>query len=307
MNSKPFATPYKYAFFEGNIVPIEQAKVSVMTNALHYGGGIYGGFKIVEASRGLAIFRLDDHISRMQNGVEALGFPFVFEPAKIKKTILELAKRNSVTVPTYVRPIIYRSDLNLSPAIDGVYNMAIYMLKIESYFDQTKGIKVQVSDWIRNNSKSIPPSTKATGGYINSSLAIDAARKSGFDSAIMLDKNGNVSEGAVMNIFLVKDGKLITPSVDSDILEGITRKTILEIAREQGIKVEERTVSKEELLAADEVFFSGTATGITWCNQVDDKTISNEIGPVTSKLISLFENLPETHPELFTDIDTIGI
>lgn len=302
MSSKPFATPYAFAYFKGKIVPIEQARISIMTNALHYGGGIYGGFKIVETPSGKAIFRLDDHIERMRDGVKTLGFNFEFDVSQIKKNLFELAKKNSISAPTYVRPIIYRSDLNLSPDIAGDYDIAIYMLKIENYFDQTKGIKVHVSDWVRNNSKSIPPGTKATGGYINSSLAIDSAHKAGFDSAIMLDKNGDVSEGAVMNIFLVKNGKLITPSTDSDILEGITRKTILELAYRHAIEVEERKVKKEELFVADEVFFTGTATGITWCQQIDDHTISQDMGAVTKKVIELFNGLTVSKPNLFTSI-----
>ena len=302
MTAKPFATPYKHAYFEGQIVPIEEAKISIMTNALHYGGGIYGGFKIVDTPKGQAIFRLDDHIERMKKGVDSLGFRFEFDPAKIKQSVMDLAKKNQVIAPTYVRPIIYRSDTNLSPDIAGEYQIAIYMLRIESYFDQQKGIKVCLSDWVRNNSKSIPPSTKATGGYINSALAIDAAHKDGFDSAIMLDKHGNVSEGAVMNIFIVKNGKLITPSKDSDMLAGITRKTILELAKEQGIEAEERTVKKAELYAADEVFFTGTATGITWCGQIDEQRISPVMGRITAELIDNFNNLPQTRPDLYTKI-----
>lgn len=306
MSAKPFATPYKYAYFVSKIVPVEEAKVSIMTNSLHYGGGIYGGFKIVDTPSGQAIFRLDDHLDRMKKGVQTLGLRFDFDENKIKRAVIELAKKNNIETPTYVRPLIYRSDLNLSPDIAGDYEIAIYMLMIETYFDQSKGIKVCVSDWMRNNSKSIPPSTKATGGYINSALAIDSARKAGFDSAVMLDKNGNVSEGAVMNIFLVKDGTLITPSPDSDILEGITRKTIIELAHEQKISIEVRKVKKAELFSADEIFFTGTATGVTWCYQIDKKKISENMGPITSDLINLFNNLPKTHPNLYTFIDTIS-
>ncbi|MBW3568854.1 branched-chain amino acid transaminase [Candidatus Parcubacteria bacterium] len=302
MSSKPFATPYDYAYFEGKIIPIKEAKLSIMTNALHYGGGIYGGLKIVQTPTGPAVFRLEDHIKRLQDSIKILGFPYKFSAEKIKAKIFDLAKKNKISAPTYIRPIIYRSDLNLSPGIAGDYELAIYMLKIENYFDKNQGLKVCISDWVRNNSKSIPPSSKATGGYINSALAINEARQSGFDSAIMLDKNGDVSEGAVMNIFLAKEGKLITPSLDSDILGGITRRTILEIASEQGIEVEERKVKKEELFAVDEIFFSGTATGITWCRQVNDKQISSNPGTITTKMVDLFAKLPKSHPELFAKV-----
>ncbi|MBI5357331.1 branched-chain amino acid transaminase [Candidatus Saccharibacteria bacterium] len=302
MTIKKNFKPYPYAYFEGAIVPIEQAQISIMTNSLHYGIGIFGGLKIFMTQDGPAIFRLDDHLERMRKSVEILGFRYDFDSIKIKKIILELASKNNPTSTTYIRPLVYRSDTNISPDIAGDYELAVYMLDMPAYFDPSSGLKVCVSSWQRNSDNAIPPRTKATGGYINSALAIDEARGKGYDSAIMLDKNGNVSEGAVMNIFLVKDGELITPSLDSDILEGITRKTIIEIANRSDIKVTERKVKPEELYEADEVFFSGSATNITWCSVIDEKEISSQVGPITQKLISDFGDLPELSPELFTKI-----
>lgn len=292
---------YPFAIFEKKIVPFEEAKISIMTNALHYGIGIYGGIKVFETPEGPGIFRLEDHIERMRKSVEILHFRYDFDEEKIKKDIIELAKRNQAKARTYIRPIIYRSDTRISPAIEGDYDFAVYMLNMpDTYYNYQEGIRVIVSNWQRNSSLAIPPKTKATGGYINSALAIDEAKRSGSDSSIMLDSEGNVSEGAVMNLFLVKDGKLITPSADSDILEGITRKTIFEIAEDSKIPFEQRKVGKEELYSADEVFFSGTATDITWCSQVDDKPISDKCGPITAKLEQEFSLLPKKRPELFT-------
>lgn len=303
MTIKKNFTPYPFAYFEGEIVPIEKAQISIMTNSLHYGIGIFGGLKIFETSDGPAIFRLDDHVERMRKSVEILGFRYDFDPEKVKKILLELALRNKPTSTTYIRPLIYRSDTTISPDIAGDYELAVYMLDMPAYFDPNKGLKVCISSWQRNSDNAIPPRTKATGGYINSALAIDEARGKGFDSAIMLDKNGDVSEGAVMNIFLVKDGQLITPSLGSDILEGITRRTIIEIAQKNGIKVIERKVKPSELYEADEVFFSGSATNITWCSVVDEKEISSQIGPVTQKMVKEFSNLYSASPELFTEIN----
>jgi branched-chain amino acid aminotransferase len=248
------------------------------------------------------VFRIRDHLQRMKNSVDILKFPFEFDVDKTEKTILELAKKNKLTGVSYIRPLIYRSDIVLSPAIEGEYDLAVYMMHMPDYFDSKKGIKVCVSEWQRNSDNTIPPRTKATGGYINSALAINDARLNGYDSAIMLDKNGDVSEGAVMNIFLVKDGKLITPSSDSDILEGITHRTIIELAGEMGIDVQERKVKKDELYSADEVFFTGTAANLTWCSAVDKTVISDKIGPVTAKLGKAFDNLLQTHPQYFTKV-----
>lgn len=296
----PAFKAYPYAYFQKKIVPIEEAQISIMTNGLHYGVGIYGGFKAYETPQGVKIFRLDDHLQRMKDSVAVLGLRFEFDMEKVRQTVLELARKNELKGVSYVRPLIYRSDIVLSPDIAGEYDLAIYMMHMPDYFDSEKGLDVCVSEWQRNSDKAIPPRTKATGGYINSALAIDGAHRTGYDSAIMLDVNGNVSEGAVMNIFLVKDGKLITPSKDSDILEGITRRTIIELAGEMGIEVEERKVAKDELYSADEVFFTGTAANLTWCKTIDKKEISKDIGPITKKLMDEFNNLLETHPQYFT-------
>lgn len=295
---------YPYAIFEKNIVPLEEAKISIMTNALHYGIGIFGGIKIFATPNGPGIFRLDDHVVRMQKSAETLNFRYKFNVAQVREDLLELAKKNKVEPQTYIRPIIYRSDTRISPAIDGDYDLAVYMLAMpNAYYNyEENGIRVNISSWQRNSSRAIPPRTKATGGYINSALAIDEAKLQGFDSAIMLDKDDYVSEGAVMNLFIVKDGKLITPSADSDILQGITRKTIIEIAAEAEIPFSEAKISKEELYSADEVFFCGTATDITWCSKVDDKTISETRGPITTDIEEKFSDLPKTHSHYFTKI-----
>ncbi len=300
MSKKEALTPYPFAYFEGKTVPIEDAQLSIMTNALHYGIGIFGGIKSFETEQGPAIFRLDDHLRRLENSVRTLGFNFDFDHEKIKKIILSLARKNKIRGTTYIRPIIYRSDTDLSPDITGEYELAVYMLDMPYYFDPTKGLKVMVSSWHRNSDKAIPPRTKATGGYMNSALAIHEANKRGFDSAIMLDKDGNISEGAVMNLFLVKDGHLITPSLDSDILEGITRKTVIELAKDLKLLVAERKVKHQELYDADEIFFSGTAAEITWCSTVDSTDISSQPGPVTQKLSKRFQSLITAKPDLFT-------
>jgi branched-chain amino acid aminotransferase len=273
-----------------------------MTNALHYGIGIFGGIKSFETEAGPAIFRLDDHIERLRSSVKTLGFDYEFDHETIKAAILSLARKNKIKGTTYIRPIIYRSDTDLSPHIIGHYELAVYMLDMPHYFDPAKGLRVAVSSWQRNADTAIPPRTKATGGYINSALAIHEANERGFDSAIMLDKNGNVSEGAVMNLFLVKNGQLITPSLDSDILEGITRKTVIELASTLSIPVSERKVKLQELHAADEVFFSGTAADITWCGAIEDTEVSKRPGPITEQLRQQFQDLPQARPELFTPV-----
>lgn len=291
-----------YALIHGDIVPIDKAQVSIMTNALHYGTGVFSGIKGYRSAQSTSIFRLTDHIERLRSSCVALGFPFSFDAAKIEEYFIELTRRNKPSAITYYRPLIYRSDTQLAPDITGEYDFALYMLEMPSYFSKTEGLSVCISEWQRNSSSAIPPQTKATGGYINSALAIHAAKQAGYDSAIMLTNKGTVSEGAVMNIFLVKDNVLITPDIESDILAGITRRTVLELAKEMHIKTVERVVMPQELLEADEIFFSGTATDITWCKSISNTLISEQKGPLTAQLQMAYKDLIKTHPHLFTAI-----
>lgn len=294
---------YPHAFIRGDIVPLEQATVSIMTNALHYGGGVFSGIKALNRGNQLAVFRLDDHIERLRKSCRVLRFPYEVDAGAVRQHVIDLIQQNKPTGTTYIRPIIYRSDTDLAPAIAGEYDLAIYLLDMPNYFDPTKGTSVTVSSWQRNADNAIPPRTKATGGYINSALAIHDANQNGFDSAIMLDEHGNVSEGAVMNLFLVRDGTLITPSTDSSILEGITRRTVLELAKEWNLSVQERVVTRSELYVADEVFFCGTAANISWCPRIDSVSFGGKPGDVTQRFIDAFDNLIETHPDLYTFVD----
>ncbi|HUP26485.1 MAG TPA: branched-chain amino acid transaminase [Candidatus Limnocylindrales bacterium] len=297
----PAFKPYPFAFINNTIKPIEEATISIMTNALHYGAGIFGGLKAYDTAKGMGIFRLDDHVSRMWSSAKILRLPYAFDKKTVSQQITDLAIKNKLKGKTYIRPLLYRSDTQLSPGIAGEYDLAIYMLEMTTdYLASADGLSVCVSSWQRNSENALPPRTKATGGYLNSALAIHDAKQSGYDSAIMLNQHGEVGEGAVMNLFVVKNGVLVTPSMEADILEGITRRTVMELARELGIDVQERTVSRSELYGADELFFCGTAVEISWCKTVDKVEISPQAGPITSKLMRAFAELPQTHPHLFT-------
>lgn len=299
----PSFEPYPLALVGGKVLPIQQATVSIMTNALHYGGGIFGGIKAYQTPTGIGIFRLRDHLERMKASCKILRFPYEFDIDAVTKQIIDLATQNDLKGKTYIRPLIYRSDTQLSPDITGDYDLSIYMLKMtEDYLASADGLSVCVSSWQRNSDNALPPRTKASGGYLNSALAIHDAKKSGYDSAILLNQRGEVGEGAVMNLFIVKNGILITPSMDADILEGITRRTVIELAREHNIPIQERTLNRSELYTADEMFFCGTAVELAWCKAVDDVLISSKPGPITTKLQKAYNKLPITHPHLYTNV-----
>lgn len=291
---------YPLAFIQGKIKPTDEASVSIMTNALHYGGGIFAGIRAYKTPKGIGIFRLDDHVRRMAESCKILRFAYNFDEKTVRKHIVDLATRNKLTGKTYIRPLIYRSDIVLSPDITGEYDLAIYMLDMPGYIDNSRGLSVCVSSWQRNSDNALPPRTKATGGYLNSALAIHDAKKAGYDNAILLNQHGEVGEGAVMNLFMVRNGTLITPGMDGDILEGITRRTVMQLAEELGIQVIERTIMRSELYIAEELFFCGTAVEISWCKTVDSVEISKKPGPVTAKLVEAYKLLSATHPEFFT-------
>jgi len=280
------------AYFEGEFVDFKDAKVSVATNALQYGIALFGGVKGYKLDDGrFGIFRLDDHIERLQQSARTLRFKRVWKASELKEVFIELTKQNSPTTNTYYRPFIYRSDISLSPELQGDYEFTLYMMPLGDYFDKSRGLNVEVSSWFRNTDNAIPPRTKGSGGYLNSALAVDTAKSKGLDSAIMLDGSGHVTEGAVMNLFMVRNGKIITTPNSADILEGITRKTVFQIAEDEGIEIVERMIDRSELYVADEVFFSGTATELTWCQFIDGLEVTSEMGEVTSKISDRFTNI----------------
>ncbi|RTK94806.1 branched-chain amino acid transaminase [Candidatus Saccharibacteria bacterium] len=280
----------EHAFLQGKIIPFKDANISVATNGLQYGIGIFGGIKGYKQDNGqIGIFRLDEHIERLQRSAKILRFQYDFDAKKIKDIFIELTKKNAPKGNVYYRPFIYRSDIALSPAIKGNYDMTLYMLNIADYFDKSRGLKVCVSSWTRNNDNALPPRTKASGGYVNAALAMHDAVTSGFDAAVMLDDSGHVGEGAVMNIYMVRDGVIYTPNVTADILEGITRRTITELAEKLHIPIVERVIDRTELYIADEIFFSGTATELTWVQSIDNVDIRDKAGPVYTKLQEAFD------------------
>lgn len=284
------------AFFEDKFVKIEDAKVSIMTNALQYGTGVFGGIRgyYNKEKQFLSVFRLDDHIKRILTSINVIGVRIKYSQENLKKIILELIKKNKPQTDIYMRPFAYASSLNLSPNLerDGDFGFAIYMIPMGDYLPTDKGLSVAVSSWRRISDNAIPSRAKITGGYINSALARKEASDRGCDEAIFLTSDGHVSEGSAENLFIVRDGVLITPCKNDDILEGITRRSIIKLAQDHNIPFEERSVDKTELYVSDEAFFSGTGVQVAWIAKVDGRIVgTGKRGPVTSKLQDLFFNI----------------
>ena len=266
-----------YAWFGGKCVPFAEATLSVATHALHYGTGAFGGMRAIPNpadANEILLFRADRHARRLSQSARLLLTELSEET--IHSAIHAFLRANKPTCPVYLRPFVYTSDLGIAPRLHNIEtDFLIYGLELGDY-PSPEGVSCRISSWTRQEDRSLPLRGKISGAYITSSLAKTEAVKSGFDEALLLNSRGKVSEASGMNLFLVRDGVLITPGVDQDILEGITRSSVLELAKAMGIPTLERPVDKSELFIADEVFLSGTAAKVTPIRRVETTELSAE-------------------------------
>lgn len=295
------------AYFEGQFRDFNDAKISIATHALHYGTGAFGGMRGIPDPQNtgrVLLFRLDRHCQRLSTSARLLNYDLPAD--KIQSVIIDFVKKNRPEVSFYIRPFVYTSDLGISPRLHNVEkNFFVYGLELGDYLSP-EGVTCRISSWYRQEYRSLPLRGKISGAYITSSLAKTEAVESGFDEAILMNSQGKVSEASGMNVFVVRNSKLITPGYEQDILEGITRDSILTVARGMGIEVVERPVDKSELMIADEVFLSGTAAKITPVRQVETYKLSPE-RPITDrlreKLTSITEGRDEEYKEWVFPID----
>ncbi len=284
--------PFPFAFFGGKIVSLEDAKVSIMTNALQYGTGLFSGIRGYYSAKekAVSVFRIGDHYARMLSSIGILGVGFPFNKEELIDFTIDLIKKNKPDRDVYFRPFAYAGHTGLGPNLaDTTFDFAMYMIPLGEYLPVDTGLSVMVSSWRRISDSMIPARAKITGGYINSALARKEANDYGFDEAIMLTDDGHVSEGTGENIFIVRNNTLITPAVSDDILEGISRRSVLQIAKDMGIAVEERSIDRSELYVADEAFFTGTACQVAWIGAIDKRVVGDgKIGPVSKKLQEKF-------------------
>ncbi len=280
------------AYHKGEYRNLEECSVNIATHAFQYGTMVIGGIRgyYNEKEEEFYIFRLYDHIQRLARSAHIMQMKLPIKEEEIFQIILSLTKRNQLKTNAYFRPFIYKSSLQLSPRLHDVEDsLSIYALALDDYLDTTRGLRLAVSTWRRMDENVIPARVKSSGGYINSALAKSEAVQNNYDEAIFLDTRGFVSEGSAENIFMVRDHKLITPPLSASVLEGITRRTLLEIAKDIDIPIEERDVARGELYIADELFLCGTGAQVAWVSEVDRRQISTgKIGPITKKLRDLF-------------------
>ncbi len=282
----------EYVYFEGKIVPEDKAKISIKTNSFHYGTAIFEGIRAYydkETDRMWGLF-FKEHYERLFQNMKVLNMEIEETIDDLIEITKELIKRNNIKSDIYIRPIVYFSDLKISPKLIGYTpKIAIYTYPLGDYIDINEGIKAIVSSWTRLNDNMIPPRLKVAGAYVNSAFSKTEAILAGADEAIVLNKNGYVSEGSAENIFIVRNRKLITPPVSDDILEGITRNAIITISKDLGYPVEERHIARTELYVADEVFFCGTGAQVSPVVEIDNRKVGDgKPGKITKEIQKVY-------------------
>jgi branched-chain amino acid aminotransferase len=296
----------KFAYFEGKIVPYEQAKVGVLTHALNYGTAAFGGLRgywNAEAEQ-LYLFRPLDHYHRLLNSAKLLCMEFEHTPESLMQVTIDLLKKEGHHQDVYVRPLIYKSSEAIGVKLHGLEDaISIVSLPFDRYVSNDTNAHVTISSWRRVDDNVIPARGKISGAYANSALIKTDALRSGFDEALVLNQNGHLSEGSAENIFMVRDGVVITPPVTENVLEGITRKTAMILAeKELDLPVIERPIDRTEVYICDELFMTGTAAQITAITKVDHRAVgSGEMGPISSQLRSLFDGVVRGRNENYID------
>ena len=280
----------KFVWFDGKYTTLEKAKVPITTHAIHYGTSIFEGMRAYWNSENLNIFRLDDHIKRFRNSGQFYSISLRYTSKELTDVIINLCKKNNIKKSCYIRPFYFVGEygINLHVNENAPVHTAMFMFPFGDLFDK-KGIKAGISSWRKFGDSSTPPLAKMGGNYLNSILATQECKRNGYDEAIMLDLQGNVSEAPGENIFIVKDNKITTPPISSSALEGITRDSVIRLVEDFGYQVEESEITRGQLSLADEVFLTGTAAEITPIIQIDGKKIGiGKAGMITRQIMSAY-------------------
>ena len=284
-----------FIWYDNEFVPWREASTHVLTHTLHYGAGVFEGVRAYETDQGTAIFRLEDHTNRLFNSAKIIGMPIPFSPQQINQAQLETVSKNSVQ-SGYIRPMCFYGAEGMGLRAD---NLEVHCIVAAwgwgPYFGQEKmknGIRVKTSSYSRHHVNIAMCKAKLNGNYVNSMMALNEALADGYDEALLLDVDGFVAEGSGENIFIVKEGKLYSPELTS-VLDGITRKTVIELAKSVDVPLIEKRITRDEVYTADEAFFTGTAAEITPIRELDNRVIGEEgmPGPVTKMLQTMYFEL----------------
>ena len=280
----------KFVWFDGRLLPVNKAKVPVTTHAIHYGTSIFEGIRAYWDGKNLYVFRLDQHVKRFRNSGKYYDISLNFSDREIKKAIINLCKKNKIRKSCYIRPFYFigQYGINLHVTKKAPTHVAIFTFPFGDLFNKN-GISTVISKWRKFSNLSTPVQAKMGGNYLNSILATQDAKKKGYDESILLDYSGYVSEAPGENIFLVKNNVLFTPPLESSALDGITRKSIIKLAKDMKLKLKIQKISRNKLTLADEVFLSGTAAEITPVIKLGKRKIgSGKVGKITKLLMDSY-------------------
>jgi branched-chain amino acid aminotransferase len=293
-------------WFNGDVVPWDEAKVHVLTHGLHYGTGVFEGVRCYDTEiAGPAVFRHEDHLDRLYRSAELYYMPIPYEREQLRQATLDLIAANGMR-ECYIRPIVFRGygTMGLFP-LDAPVEVAIAVWRWAAYLGEEgkrNGVRAKVSSWRRISPDSLIPQAKASGQYLNSVLAKIEAHKAGYEEAILLDDKGHVCEGTGENLFVVRDGVITTPPLTASILDGINRRSAITIAKDLGFEVVERDMTRAELYMADELYCTGTAAELTPIREVDDHPVgTGEPGPITRAVQDAFDDALHGRTERYRD------
>ncbi len=286
----------KHAFFEGKIVPLADAKISIATHGFLYGTAVFGGMRGYwnEEKKRLFVFRPHDHYRRLLHSARMMAMQTSYDEESLIQIMLDLLRTDHWQQDVYFRPSFYKSDLGIGVRLHDLKDeFCIFVIPFEKYVKNDTNAHVTISSWRRIDDNMIPARGKVSGAYANSALIKTDANRAGFDEALVLDQNGHLSEGSAMNIFMLRDGKLVTPPVTDNILEGITRRSIMELARsELGLEIVERSIDRTEAFICEELFMTGTAAQVVAVTKIDHRPVGvGMMGPVTTKLRQMFDDV----------------
>jgi len=283
----------KYVWFDKKYVLTEKAKIPITTHAIHYGTSIFEGIRAYWNGENLHVFRLDEHVKRFRRSGQFYNISLNYSDKIITDAIIGICKKNNIKKSCYIRPFYFVGDygINLHVTEKAPTNVAIFTFPFGDLFNKN-GITAGVVSWRKFSDLSTPAQAKMGGNYLNSIIATQEAKRNGFDEAILLDQKGNVSEAPGENIFIVRDNQLITPSLASSALEGITRDAMIRIAKDLDIDFVERDIARSELIISDEIFLTGTAAEITPIITMDSKKIGNgKPGDITTKMMQEYTDI----------------
>lgn len=299
------ADPNLIVYFNGQYIPLREARVGILTHALHYGTGVFEGIRAYwnDEQQELFAVRLLDHYERWKRNCGILCIEVPLTPAQLCDITLQLLRRNQFRTDVYIRPLAYKSAERVGVKTDDQDGFALVAMPFGEYLHADQGIHAGVSSWRRIEDNAIPARAKICGAYVNSVLATDEARRSGFDEAILLTESGHVAEGSTCNIFMVRNHKISTPAVFDNVLEGITRDCVIQLAQcELGLEVIERSIDHSELFICDELFFTGTAVGIAPIVRVNHRLVKDgEIGAITRAITQLYVDASRGRLQAYQD------